>query len=155
METPPRAWGRPPLEMLNMPQPRNTPTGVGKTSECADCAATREKHPHGRGEDGDNDGGVFLVPETPPRAWGRPCNPAWICSALRNTPTGVGKTSRIRCSITSGWKHPHGRGEDCHGLRQGAHIGETPPRAWGRRTARFMRKSDYGNTPTGVGKTSP
>ena len=31
-ETPPQAWGRPRSRLLLLPMPRNTPTGVGKTS---------------------------------------------------------------------------------------------------------------------------
>ncbi len=71
----------------------------------------------------------------------------------RNTPTGVGKTRSSKGRAGDLQKHPHGRGEDRPTVRTGLNELETPPRAWGRRTARSMRKSDYGNTPTGVGKT--
>ena len=51
-------------------------------------------------------------------------------------------------------KHPHGRGED---FRPGAvciNPVETPPRAWGRHSARRHILPRSRNTPTGVGKTA-
>ena len=91
---------------------RNTPTGVGKTEVVVAVVGEGEKHPHGRGEDRDLDDTFTGRLETPPRAWGRPrpmpCKPL----ALRNTPTGVGKTSMASPASPRTWKHPHGRGED-------------------------------------------
>ncbi len=49
-ETPPRAWGKHPLQAENTLNARNTPTGVGKTSIASPIAPAGEKHPHGRGE---------------------------------------------------------------------------------------------------------
>ena len=34
-------------------------------------------------------------------------------------------------------------------------IAETPPRAWGRHLELELEEEPHGNTPTGVGKTSP
>ena len=55
------------------------------------------------------------VVETPPRAWGRLCQILRLDVGRRNTPTSVGKTSRLANSRRS--------------------DAETPPRAWGRRFA--------------------
>ena len=81
--------------------------------------------------------------------------------AIRNTPTGVGKTRKSfpKCEedinaddIVAG-KHPHGRGEDSrYGPVPGCYP-ETPPRAWGRPSTTQPRPLCAGNTPTGVGKT--
>ncbi len=152
-ETPPRAWGRPLTEVSNKMSGGNTPTGVGKTKEAKATADKAKKHPHGRGEDDfavrcDND-----EQETPPRAWGRPTTTKNSCRRIRNTPTGVGKTSRSRHCRARGQKHPHGRGEDTHMKCNNTTCPETPPRAWGRhlypgKCHRWIR-----NTPTGVGKT--
>ncbi len=50
METPPRAWGKP-LAIRDEPKlPRNTPTGVGKTTVVQGWFQGVWKHPHGRGE---------------------------------------------------------------------------------------------------------
>ena len=50
-ETPPRAWGRPARLELRSRLDGNTPTGVGKTSVARLILTSKEKHPHGRGED--------------------------------------------------------------------------------------------------------
>ena len=51
------------------------------------------KHPHGRGEDRPDGAPDSVKLETPPRAWGRLVRKASGISNIRNTPTGVGKTS--------------------------------------------------------------
>ena len=71
---------------------RNTPTGVGKTTTDQIPSAVKEKHPHGRGEDGHIDASQRSQIETPPRAWGRPFWGDNLITAGGNTPTGVGKT---------------------------------------------------------------
>src|SRR5690606_29340084 len=50
-ETPPRTWGRPPLNADCMSNIRNTPTDVGKTPRRLLFRGCPRKHPHGRGED--------------------------------------------------------------------------------------------------------
>ena len=51
METPPRAWGRPPIKSNMRSRLGNTPTGVGKTYVVPYASPLCQKHPHGRGED--------------------------------------------------------------------------------------------------------
>ena len=76
----------------------NTPTSVGKTLGRGAKGVMTRKHPHERGEDSPSDKSTIAVPETPPRAWGRPnAIPAMILSP-GNTPTSVGKT-RCLCVI--------------------------------------------------------
>ena len=92
LETPPRAWGRPfdahtPFFIF-----RNTPTGVGKTLLRQHIVRAGGKHPHGRGEDQCQLKALFNHLETPPRAWGRQQGIYFLLPAIRNTPTGVGKT---------------------------------------------------------------
>ena len=131
----------------------NTPTGVGKTILGPALSANHEKHPHGRGEDGRCNATLILSQETPPRAWGRLGKLLQHCSALGNTPTGVGKTKgRVVPGLDIG-KHPHGRGEDGLPDRQSYSTRETPPRAWGRPDPDQRPEPRRGNTPTGVGKT--
>ncbi len=132
-ETPPRAWGRPSRLRAAAHNPRNTPTGVGKTMLLVWELPDPEKHPHGRGEDASPIGSAKPNSETPPRAWGRP--------------------SRDARGTRSTRKHPHGRGED-----KGESVGictarETPPRAWGRPLSPTVGSFFTRNTPTGVGKT--
>ena len=112
------------------------------------------KHPHGRGEDGVTGAGGAPAGETPPRAWGRHAPPTVSVSAVRNTPTGVGKTHAPprRCRALE--KHPHGRGEDAKSPGAARRATETPPRAWGRPIVFAARSNSGGNTPTGVGKTA-
>ena len=152
-ETPPRAWGRDLLSGGAIQLYRNTPTGVGKTGLLLPPVFAFQKHPHGRGEDDFSPVALKSELETPPRAWGRLSFAAFSCSAIRNTPTGVGKTF-LKASISRLLrKHPHGRGEDVMLTKPMMYFGETPPRAWGRLylTRIFMPKKR--NTPTGVGKT--
>ncbi len=73
---------------------------------------------------------------------------------VRNTPTGVGKTLIGSWSFPLTEKHPHGRGEDEHQALHKRKLGETPPRAWGRRVEKMQGGGNEGNTPTGVGKTT-
>ncbi len=92
--------------------------------------------------------------ETPPRAWGR--HRRYLCceKVFRNTPTGVGKTTKSRPDGRLLQKHPHGRGEDPRTTRAGRVTIETPPRAWGRPSSATSTETRFRNTPTGVGKTS-
>ena len=71
VETPPRAWGRPVLPAAVAALPGNTPTGVGTTNDLNIPNVRLKKHPHGRGDDHGGDGFGAVLPETPPRAWGR------------------------------------------------------------------------------------
>ena len=153
-ETPPRAWGRRGTVLLATNADRNTPTGVGKTESNQPPTEHRQKHPHGRGEDSDASTTPILTMETPPRAWGRPQQSSTTEPRIRNTPTGVGKTNTTAQTLQQVRKHPHGRGEDLYAAHWSGDSGETPPRAWGRLKAFCHRGQPYGNTPTGVGKTS-
>ncbi len=155
-ETPPRAWGRLAKWRRIMHGPRNTPTGVGKTFPPRHDPRSRQKHPHGRGEDRRSSAARWACAETPPRAWGRPPGEGGLPLSHRNTPTGVGKTHQACQSLGCARKHPHGRGEDGSGLMPFGQGVETPPRAWGRRRrGRRRRRRHIRNTPTGVGKTAP
>ena len=91
-ETPPHAWGRPPLLHARLYRGRNTPTCVGKTGDDKQVVALRWKHPHLRGED----------------------SPLEQVKAVNvgNTPTCVGKTKTGVGGPREGRKHPHMRGED-------------------------------------------
>ena len=72
---------------------------------------------------------------------------------MRNTPTGVGKTTSAKAISLAYRKHPHGRGEDLPLESIKTLEQETPPRAWGRRYAYMLDHAPHRNTPTGVGKT--
>ncbi len=134
---------------------RNTPTGVGKTRTQERSSVGGRKHPHGRGEDLVGFRRTEHDWETPPRAWGRLTRGRMSAPHLRNTPTGVGKTDIFRSYVRQSWKHPHGRGEDSSGVEVIHPHRETPPRAWGRQKVVERGGVDGGNTPTGVGKTTP
>ena len=152
-ETPPRAWGRRPIQVLDTLPSRNTPTSVGKTFGRWRGANVPGKHPHERGEDFMESLGASTGSETPPRAWGRLSCPTISNIQPRNTPTSVGKTNCRFNQRGHKRKHPHERGEDRSATSAlGGHL-ETPPRAWGRRWACVHGIKDFGNTPTSVGKT--
>ncbi len=155
VETPPRAWGRPRGRAVMAGQPGNTPTGVGKTPRRPVRLCLPAKHPHGRGEDCLPTVAARKYEETPPRAWGRLFLHAADVVVVRNTPTGVGKTAAPRRALRPPEKHPHGRGEDDKRSARPQTGKETPPRAWGRLLHGQRLWPPSGNTPTGVGKTSP
>ncbi len=153
-ETPPRAWGRHRNEVPELRLLGNTPTGVGKTRRADGLAPTPWKHPHGRGEDANMTLPTQTPQETPPRAWGRRNPLEKITLHTRNTPTGVGKTQgRAACRVAKE-KHPHGRGEDLPPKWRRVSGPETPPRAWGRHSDYDGQLIGIRNTPTGVGKTA-
>ena len=153
METPPQAWGRRKRAIERALGDRNTPTGVGKTGQTAAWRRPGQKHPHRRGEDPLFGEAVELARETPPQAWGRLSRTVMKKSKIRNTPTGVGKTSGPPSPGGWAWKHPHRRGEDHrHPGRRPGGV-ETPPQAWGRPPGTLYFAPSSRNTPTGVGKT--
>jgi len=91
--------------------------------------------------------------ETPPRAWGRPSKKTEISNETGNTPTCMGKTTLILCSIKHAEKHPHVHGEDSPSISKPKADIETPPRAWGRLINVQLIDLLSGNTPTCMGKT--
>ena len=106
---------------------------MGKTRSIAQKSVLTKKHPHARGEDGVHAELRRDGQETPPRTWGRRSYASLSSSSRGNTPTHVGKTA-TRAGVRYGIrKHPHARGEDQRGGRDGLR--------------------DAGNTPTHVGKT--
>ncbi len=127
---------------------------MGKTTWVRGRWFFSRKHPHGRGEDLTASRSSVRATETPPRAWGRRTEKARVSPRLRNTPTGVGKTNNHKNLKNRKQKHPHGRGEDLRALGAAHKHTETPPRAWGRRIGKCTNDLVYGNTPTGVGKTT-
>ena len=152
--SPPRAWGRRPRLVPDPRRARFTPTCVGKTWQRPTSTAPRTVHPHVRGEDlsalGRNRGGAG----SPPRAWGRLLALLILPTAVRFTPTCVGKTSVEAPCFALCAVHPHVRGEDDKmTARQRTGYG-SPPRAWGRRERVALGWIGDRFTPTCVGKTA-
>ncbi len=153
-ETPPRAWGRDTSLLLSKRIDGNTPTGVGKRFSSLFSRASRQKHPHGRGEEDHKAAKEKIRAETPPRAWGRVSPAPATCAETGNTPTGVGKREIPFGAKRCRQKHPHGRGEEYPSRSVFSCGTETPPRAWGRDPHMLKRRFMVRNTPTGVGKRS-
>ena len=153
VETPPRAWGRLEWFVSNTVHKRNTPTCVGKTKRVFYTTLPHQKHPHVRGEDGLSYRNRLIEAETPPRAWGRLTTHSIRQQKPRNTPTCVGKTSKVGKWYIVAKKHPHVRGEDVLRLSCTVFGWETPPRAWGRHQPSCHATAEPRNTPTCVGKT--
>ncbi len=105
---------------------------MGKTGSFWEIATGREKHPHVRGEDRDNETLAGKLIETPPRSWGRLETALKKIPTERNTPTFVGKTDVQLKTVGRNWKHPHVRGEDESDTPETPLLLETPPRSWGR-----------------------
>ncbi len=111
-ETPPRTWGRLPVNGQLLLLFGNTPTHVGKTNFSRRRGNMFEKHPHARGEDPPWAPCWLTRWETPPRTWGRLGDGSDTKVLSGNTPTHVGKTEKGSNSGMSSKKHPHARGED-------------------------------------------
>src|SRR5690606_3444785 len=133
-ETPPRTWGRRSRRNPSNGDSGNTPTDVGKTGFGMNFQTSRQKHPHGRGEDTCGCAVTRTQTETPPRTWGRQGQPPRRPPRYGNTPTDVGKTESRFSMLLASRKHPHGRGEDGSGRAAIPGAWETPPRTWGRRS---------------------
>ena len=71
---------------------RNIPTGVGNPPQTLAVDFVNTEHPHGRGENNLVAGGRTVRDGTSPRAWGKPELANLGEQAVRNIPTGVGKT---------------------------------------------------------------
>ena len=131
----------------------NTPTGVGKTLVYARLKKNTKKHPHRRGENPRNRQKTSTGSETPPQAWGKQLCDSRSRGGIRNTPTGVGKTTRNSPKRIWLRKHPHRRGENGRKSKNVGSSTETPPQAWGKRLPEGLEGDYDRNTPTGVGKT--
>ncbi len=151
--SPPRAWGGRELTMAMTKAERFTPTGVGRTGGRTTDGRRGSVHPHGRGEDLGWQGKDGSKGGSPPRAWGGP----WLAGQGRLqgrfTPTGVGRTPRLRGTVGGSPVHPHGRGEDPKGSVVVGEGGGSPPRAWGGLAWSSAEFVNWRFTPTGVGRT--
>ena len=149
--SPPRAWGQSaPPSPLHRPG-RFTPTGVGTIRSASRLVSTRAVHPHGRGDNlNDN---LEVVPKhgSPPRAWGQFGAAQRRIGTVRFTPTGVGTMRHIRNPSYRATVHPHGRGDNVHIGPRAASGRGSPPRAWGQFAASKAFQWYRRFTPTGVG----
>ena len=130
---------------------RFTPTGVGTIQRRAFIPVQTAVHPHGRGDNPDEDYYSTIYEGSPPRAWGQSSSGAVTTLALRFTPTGVGTISG-RCARSRRVPvHPHGRGDNRNSDRYYDLSDGSPPRAWGQSAPRSKYAVWYRFTPTGVG----
>ena len=112
-----------------------------------------EVHPHACGE---NHFMRIYNPESPgppPRVWGKLGIMGLLVSAMRSTPTRVGKTRTLYTLSLYHTVHPHACGENVLGQKFPALQTGPPPRVWGKLLADYKRLRAEGSTPTRVGKT--
>jgi len=153
--SPPRAWGKVPVEPAPTVNGRFTPTGVGKRSAGHRARGNPGVHPHGRGEKVQGKLNRRAHCGSPPRAWGKVDALEAHWGRTRFTPTGVGKRRDARDPACAAKVHPHGRGEKGIVVGLAAENVGSPPRAWGKDDHRARGRAVRGFTPTGVGKRSP
>ena len=91
--------------------------------------------------------------EIPPLAWGKHVGSRPGIPVDGNTPTCVGKTSKMTRPTSCIRKYPHLRGENFKDDQTNKLHPEIPPLAWGKHLKRNKTLADFGNTPTCVGKT--
>ncbi len=124
---PPRAWGRPPLDLPVVPLRRSTPTCVGTTWAAGRPWPGWSVHPHVRGDDAFTRAQSAAVNGPPPRAWGRRRTCCCDRRAHRSTPTCVGTTPGSVCRCATVSVHPHVRGDDGQVVAQpGIGLRSTP-----------------------------
>ena len=118
----------------------------------AACCCAGPVHPHMRGENFCPPHIISALYGSPPRAWGK-CTPVFCSwSALRFTPTCVGK---ITCRADLGHSppvHPHVRGENHSMQTMSLTAVGSPPRAWGKCGSICRYCAGIRFTPTCVGK---
>ena len=131
--SPPRMWGRPPIQRRFLFGLRFTPTHVGKTPTPPELAGA----PVG----------------SPPRMWGRLLDHRGADPRGRFTPTHVGKTITQKTVTGRETVHPHACGEDRTRARPSRASTGSPPRMWGRHVHRLRPHPALRFTPTHVGKT--
>ena len=90
--SPPRAWGQPKSQALQLNRTRFTPTRVGTTSA--------------------PDPWLSRMAGSPPRAWGQLRHQGQALAAVRFTPTRVGTTRPGRPAPCPQPVHPHARGDN-------------------------------------------
>ena len=110
--TSPHAWGK--LCSVGSPrlQIRNIPTCVGKTLSGWTAPQATSEHPHMRGENSSSTALNARIDGTSPHAWGKHGYSPRDDGGVRNIPTCVGKTGRIRRIGIITTEHPHMRGEN-------------------------------------------
>ena len=132
---------------------RFTPTGVGNTACCRNCAPAPSVHPHGRGEYNGAGSRNDKVAGSLPRAWGILLACQFVGFGFRFTPTGVGNTEAANDLGGAATVHPHGRGEYPQAAAYRCGVFGSPPRAWGIRLLPIPGCRLGRFTPTGVGNT--
>jgi len=172
--SPPRAWGKAGSSRGVHLCLRFTPTCVGKRSSPGQGVVQSPVHPHVRGEKNRATSSGCSPGGSPPRAWGKDRVGLRARGSDRFTPTCVGKSPRtttvrrVACWFTptcvgkreSGRRacrspgvHPHVRGEKFYpSVRHVSYLG-SPPRAWGKDSARAADTLEPGFTPTCVEKS--
>ena len=134
--SPPRLRGRIHLQAAGSGGDRFTPTPVGTIGRRAAAGGDPAVHPHARGDDLPTPTSYCPATGSPPRPWGRPVVLAVRVFRQRFTPTPVGTTIWRVARGTRSTVHPHARGDDVWHSRKTANGDGSPPRPWGRRTAR-------------------
>ena len=130
---------------------RFTPTGVGTIQRRAFIPVQTAVHPHGRGDNPDEDHYSTIYEGSPPRAWGQYGARTSARSGARFTPTGVGTITGSGSIIRNIPVHPHGRGDNLYSAIVALAEYGSPPRAWGQSVWRRYSQRALRFTPTGVG----
>ena len=130
--SPPRAWGRPDVEILLRLFDRFTPTCVGTAAGRTGSGRRPSVHPHVRGDGSASGRSASSCNGSPPRAWGRRGALHRRIVGLRFTPTCVGTARFPKIAPASNPVHPHVRGDGVVALHHRSSPVGSPPRAWGR-----------------------
>jgi len=115
---------------------------------------SRFGHPHVCGEEGLFCLLVYLCKGTPPRVWGRVTEYGSNPDTQRDTPTCVGKSTRMANVTCNNKGHPHVCGEEDVKPRLELLSWGTPPRVWGRAMLYAVVYRQWRDTPTCVGKSN-
>ena len=110
--SPPRMWGRRPLDPGLGPLTRFTPTHVGTTLAPLPTHYHIPGHPHACGDDVSGHNPSARPPGSPPRMWGRLACVVFHLPLVRFTPTHVGTTQSTAPPGREPSVHPHACGDD-------------------------------------------
>ena len=127
----PRAWGTGVAHAERPVHIRFIPTRVGNRAAGPARATRPAVHPHARGEQHQPPVKEIAVLGSSPRAWGTDPDLHESIADMRFIPTRVGNSLVMLHTLRCCPVHPHARGEQTGGTRQGVWSHGSSPRAWG------------------------
>ncbi len=151
--SPPQVRGKQIYDRLITMEDRITPAGAGKTRRKTMLAPSPKDHPRRCGENGKKEYLFAFGRGSPPQVRGKPAFLWAICSKVRITPAGAGKTPVRLLSPWAAQDHPRRCGENFEFALPALRSGGSPPQVRGKQLLEIDNGYAGRITPAGAGKT--